>query len=76
MLVTNDWDKTKMTEARFDYLYQIINDRHTKGLQTMVTTNEYDMVGLEHRLYQIINGRHTKGLQTMVTTNEYGHGRP
>ena len=51
VLVIDDWDKARMTEARFDYLYQIINDRYTKGLQTIVTTNAYDMVGLEHRFY-------------------------
>ena len=51
VLVIDDWDKARMTEARFDYLYQIINYRYERGLQTIVTTNEYDMVGLEHQYF-------------------------
>ena len=32
-----------MSDARLDYLYQIINVRYTKGLQTIATTNAYNM---------------------------------
>lgn len=51
VLVIDDWDKARMTEARLDYLYQIVNDRYERGLQTVVTTNAYDMAGLESRWY-------------------------
>ena len=51
VLVIDDWDKAKMTDARLDYLYQIINYRYERGLQTVVTTNAYDLAGLEHRCY-------------------------
>ncbi len=46
VLVIDDWDKAKMSDARLDYLYQIINGRYIKGLQTIVTTNVYDMNGI------------------------------
>ncbi len=51
VLVIDDWDKLKATEARFDYLHQIIDWRYTHGLQTIVTTNAYDIAGLEHHWY-------------------------
>lgn len=51
VLVIDDWDKARMTEARFDYLYQIINYRYERGLQTIVTTNAYDLIGLEHQYF-------------------------
>ena len=51
VLVIDDWDKARMTEARFDYLYQIINYRYERGLQTIVTTNAYNLVGLEHQYF-------------------------
>ena len=38
-LVLDDWGKEKMTEKGMEYLYQIIDYRYRKGLQTVVTTN-------------------------------------
>ena len=38
-LVIDDWGKEKTSEARQDYLYQIIDGRYQRGLQTIVTTN-------------------------------------
>ena len=43
VLVIDDWDKAKMSDARLDYLYQIIDYRYERGLQTIVTTNAYSM---------------------------------
>ena len=51
VLVIDDWDKMKMTDARLVYLHQILDYRYTNGLQTIVTTNAYDMAGLESRWY-------------------------
>ena len=38
-LILDDWGKEKMTEKGMEYLYQIIDYRYRKGLQTVVTTN-------------------------------------
>ena len=51
VLVIDDFDKMKMTDARLVYLHQILDYRYTNGLQTIVTTNAYDMAGLESRWY-------------------------
>ncbi len=48
-LVLDDFGKEKNTEAGWDYLYQIIDYRYTHELQTIVTTNAYDMSGLEKK---------------------------
>ncbi len=45
-LVLDDWGKEKTTQARLDYLYQIIDYRYRHGLQTIVTTNAQDIAGL------------------------------
>ena len=38
-LVLDDWGKEKATEKGMEYLYQIIDYRYRKGLQTVITTN-------------------------------------
>ena len=38
-LVLDDWGKEKVTEKGMEYLYQIIDYRYRKGLQTVATTN-------------------------------------
>ena len=45
-LVLDDWGKEKTTQARLDYLYQIIDYRYRHGLQTIVTTNAQSIAGL------------------------------
>ena len=45
-LVLDDLGKEKSTPKKLEYLYQIIDYRYTHGLQTIVTTNAYDMDGL------------------------------
>ncbi len=48
-LVLDDWGKEKTTDARLDYLFQIIDYRYRNGLQTIITTNAFDMEGLKNR---------------------------
>ena len=48
-LVLDDWGKEKTTEARLDYLFQIIDYRYRNGLQTILTTNAFNMEGLKKR---------------------------
>lgn len=48
-LVLDDWGKEKTTDARLDYLFQIIDYRYRNGLQTVLTTNAFDMEGLKNR---------------------------
>ena len=48
-LVLDDWGKEKTTEARLDYLYQIIDYRYRNGLQTILTTNAFNVEGLKNR---------------------------
>lgn len=48
-LVLDDWGKERTTDARMDYLYQIIDYRYRHNLQTIVTTNAYDMEGLMNK---------------------------
>lgn len=38
-LILDDWGKEKATEKGMEYLYQIIDYRYRKELQTVVTTN-------------------------------------
>ena len=45
-LVLDDLGKQTNTEAVWKYLYQLVNYRYYYGLQTIVTTNAYDMSGL------------------------------
>lgn len=45
-LVLDDWGKEKTTQAGMDYLYQIIDYRYQRGMQTIATTNALDMNGL------------------------------
>ena len=45
-LVLDDLGKQTNTEAVWKYLYQIVNYRYQYGLQTIVTTNAYNMEGL------------------------------
>ena len=47
-LVLDDWGKEKTTDARMDYLFQIIDYRYRRGLQTIVTTNAFDIDGLKN----------------------------
>lgn len=39
----------KKLHARLDYLFQIIDYRYRNGLQTIITTNAFDMEGLKNR---------------------------
>ena len=48
-LVLDDWGKERTSDARLDYLYQIIDYRYRHGLQTIVTTNALDMEGLKNK---------------------------
>lgn len=48
-LVLDDWGKEKTSEARLDYLYQIIDYRYSNGLQTIATTNALTPEGLKNR---------------------------
>ena len=48
-LVLDDWGKEKTTDARLDYLFQIIDYRYRNGLQTIITTNAFNMEGLKNR---------------------------
>ena len=48
-LVLDDFGKERTSEARLDYLYQIIDYRYEHGLQTIITTNAYDMEGLKNK---------------------------
>ena len=48
-LVLDDWGKERTSDARLDYLYQIIDYRYRYGLQTIVTTNALDMEGLKNK---------------------------
>ena len=48
-LVLDDWGKEKTTDARMDYLFQIIDHRYRKGLQTVLTTNAFNADGLKNR---------------------------
>ena len=48
-LVLDDWGKEKTSEARLDYLYQIIDYRYRKELQTIITTNALNSEGLKNR---------------------------
>lgn len=45
-LVLDDLGKENTTQAGLKYLYQIIDYRYREGLQTVVTTNAFDMAGL------------------------------
>jgi DNA replication protein DnaC len=47
--VLDDLGKERTSEARLDYLYQIIDYRYRHGLQTVVTTNALDMEGLKNK---------------------------
>ena len=51
LLVLDDWDKAHMTDARLGYLFDILDYRYNHGLQTVVTTNAYDMGEMEFRWY-------------------------
>ena len=42
-LVLDDLGKEKGTPKKLEYLYQIINYRYSHGLQTIITTNAYNM---------------------------------
>ena len=48
-LVLDDWGKEKTTDARMDYLFQIIDYRYRNGLQTVLTTNAFNADGLKNR---------------------------
>lgn len=48
-LVLDDWGKEKTSEARLDYLFQIIDYRYRNGLQTIITTNALNVEGLKNR---------------------------
>ena len=48
-LVLDDWGKEKTTDARMDYLFQIIDHRYRNGLQTVLTTNAFNADGLKNR---------------------------
>ncbi len=48
-LVLDDWGKEKTTDARMDYLFQIIDYRYRNGLQTVLTTNAFNAEGLKNR---------------------------
>ena len=48
-LVLDDWGKEKTTDARLDYLFQIVDYRYRNGLQTIITTNAFNMEGLRNR---------------------------
>jgi len=48
-LVLDDWGKEKTTDARLDYLFQIIDYRYRNGLQTILTTNAFNAEGLKNR---------------------------
>lgn len=59
-LVLDDWGKEKPTEKKLEYLYQIIDYRYQHGLQTIVTTNAQDMVGL-------MNGVNADKIEALVS---------
>ena len=48
-LVLDDWGKERTSDARMDYLYQIIDYRYKHGLQTIVTTNAVTPDGLKNK---------------------------
>lgn len=48
-LVLDDWGKETTSDARLSYLYQIINYRYERGLQTIVTTNASSAKGLKNK---------------------------
>lgn len=48
-LVLDDWGKERTSEARLDYLYQIIDFRYKHGLQTIVTTNALNKDELKNK---------------------------
>ena len=50
-LVLDDWDKVHMTDAKLGYLFEILDYRYNHGLQTIITTNAYDMAGMEFNRY-------------------------
>ena len=47
-LILDDWGKEKTTDARMDYLFQIIDYRYRNGLQTILTTNALNAEGLKN----------------------------
>ena len=47
-LILDDWGKEKTTDARMDYLFQIIDYRYRNGLQTILTTNAFNAEGLKN----------------------------
>ena len=47
-LILDDWGKEKTTDARMDYLFQIIDYRYRNRLQTIVTTNAFNAEDLKN----------------------------
>ena len=56
-LVLDDWDKVNMSDAKLAYLFTILDYRYSNGLQTIITTNAYDMGGMEFRCRASLKGR-------------------
>lgn len=50
-LVLDDWGKERRSDARMDYLYQILDYRYQRGMQTIATTNSVTPDGLKDRFY-------------------------
>lgn len=48
-LVLDDWGKETTSDARLSYLYQVINYRYERGLQTIITTNASNAEGLKNK---------------------------
>ena len=59
-LVLDDLGKEKSTPKKLEYLYQIINYRYNHGLQTIITTNAYDM-------NELVNNDNAKVIEPLVS---------
>ena len=59
-LVLDDLGKEKATEKGIEYLFQIIDYRYRHGMQTIVTTNAMNMVGL-------VNSLNAKAVEPLVS---------
>ena len=59
-LVLDDLGKEKSTPKKLEYLYQIIDYRYSHGLQTIITTNAYDM-------NELVNNDNAKVIEPIVS---------